>query len=60
MKKEFIRKVLAERIVDTRNYRYVVREAYDGINRYKIFRLPVRDLDTTEALTGWVAVADIK
>jgi len=53
MKKEFIEKVLRERIVDTKQYRYVAK-VKDG--KQYINRLPVADLDTTAAIDGWETV----
>lgn len=46
MKKTFIERVIRESIVDTRKYRYIVK---DG----KIMRLPIKDLGTTVAINGW-------
>lgn len=53
MKKEFIEKVLNERIVDTAKYRYVAK-VRDGVQY--IARLPIMDLDTTSAIDGWTVV----
>jgi len=53
MKKDFIEKVLHERIVDTKQYRYVAK-VKDG--KQYINRLPVADLDTTTAIDGWETV----
>ena len=53
MKKEFIKKVLNERIVDTAKYRYVAK-VRDGLQY--IVRLPIADLDTTGAIDGWTVV----
>ena len=47
--KLFIAKVVNYAIVDTRKYRY---HFIDG----KIRRLPIDDLDTTNALTNWEIV----
>lgn len=46
MTKAFIERVITESIVDTRKYRYIVK---DG----KIMRLPIKYLDTTAAIYGW-------
>lgn len=61
MKKDFIKKVLAERIYDTDKYRYVVKEC-NGAEKcwQEIRRLPLKDLDTTAALNGWETVAVIE
>lgn len=61
MKKDFIKKVLAERIYDTDKYRYVVKECNDAEKCWQeIRRLPLEDLDTTAALNGWETVAVIE
>lgn len=52
MTKHFFERVKNERLVDTRKYRYIVK---DG----KIMRLPVSDLDTTAAIDGWETVATL-
>lgn len=49
MTKHFFERVKNERLVDTRKYRYIVK---DG----KIMRLPKIDLNTTAAIDGWEVV----
>lgn len=63
MKKAFIEKVRAEKIVDTRKFRYVSDcadycDPDDGCfhTEFRIKRLPVEDLDTTAAIDGWETV----
>ena len=57
MTKSFIARVMHERIVDTRNYRYVVKECYNVDEQWlEIRRLPISDLDTTAAIDGWETV----
>ena len=57
MTKNFIDRVLKERIVDTRNYRYVVKECYNADEAWgEIRRLPIADLGTTAAIDGWETV----
>lgn len=46
MTKQFKNRVMSEKIVDTKNYRYVYTEG-------KIQRLRLEYLDTTAALTEW-------
>ena len=59
--KAFIERVQAERIVDTRQYRYVAKECYNADEQWlEIRRLPLDALDTTEAIDGWETVAKIK
>lgn len=61
MTKEFERKVLDERIVDTKAYRYIVTEKYDGESQWaEIQRLPINKLDTVAAIDGWETVKVIK
>lgn len=45
----FIERVIKESIVDTRKYRYIVK---DG----NIMRLPINYLDTTAVIDGWEVV----
>ena len=57
MTKAFIDRVLKERIVDTRNYRYIVAECYNVDEAWgEIRRLPINDLDTTAAIDAWETV----
>ena len=61
MTHEFIKKVIDEGIVDTRNYRYVAKTAYTATEAYiQIKRLPIKDLDTTAAIDGWETVKEIR
>lgn len=53
MTQEFIEKVIRERIVDTKTYRYIVKDVGDHM---EIRRLPISKLDTTAALSGWEIV----
>lgn len=51
MTDKFIMKVLRERIVDTKNYRYCVGERIEGNKYYQIIkRLPKEYLGTTASL----------
>ena len=57
MTKAFINRVLIKRIVDTRNYRYIVEECHNADGQWQeIRRLPIDDLDTTAAIDGWETV----
>lgn len=47
-KKNFIKKVIKERIVDTKNYRYTARTDRD--NHERIYRIKINLIGTTEAL----------
>lgn len=53
MTKKFIERVIREYTVDTSKYRYVCNELPD---RLEIRRLPLSDLDTTAAISGWEVV----
>lgn len=53
MTKEFLKKVIKEKIVDTPKYRYVYQPYPD---RAEIQRLPIDCLDTTDAIDGWEIV----
>lgn len=59
--KAFIERVKREQLVDTKKYRYVMKEFYDvdafGI---RIERLPLTALGTTEAINGWEAIYEEK
>lgn len=57
MKQEFLMRVYAEGVVDTKKYRYktVWAEIY-GEQRLQVVRLPLEYLDTTAALTEWEVV----
>lgn len=50
---KFFARVVAERIVDTKNYRYVYESAAD---RAEIKRLPLSMLDTADAIDKWETV----
>ena len=58
--KAFIEKVHMAPFVDTRKYRYRVRTRYGGIFDDApwnvIERIPLKDLDTTEAFLPWEEV----
>lgn len=57
MTKTFVARVIRERIVDTRTYRYTVKDCGDHA---EIRRLPLDCLDTTAAIDGWEIVAEIR
>ena len=44
MSKNFEKKIIMNRVVDTKNYRYAVRECADHM---EIVRIALNDLDTT-------------
>lgn len=53
MKRQFIEKVLNERIVDTVKYRYVAK-VREGVQY--VARILIADLDTTSAIDCWTVV----
>ena len=61
MKKEFIRRIIREGVVDTRKYRYLAKTVNGAEEQYTaICRLPLGDLDTTAAIDGWETVAEVR
>lgn len=56
MTKTFKARVMKELTVDTRNYRYNVKDFGDHT---EIQRIPLEYLDTTAAINGWEPVAVI-
>lgn len=56
MTKTFEDRIYSEGIVDTRNYRYALKEKED---HHEIIRLPICWLDTTRAIDGWESVREI-
>ena len=53
MKEDFLKRVLSEKIVDTRKYRYTLQETCLFTD---IVRLPIEYLDTSEAYEPWETV----
>lgn len=53
MKKKFLERVMRERMVDTRKYRYLFATKN---GKAEVIRLPLEDLDTTAALNDWETV----
>lgn len=58
MTKQFIEKIIRYGTVDTKNYRYTIRENRD--NQGEIIRLPIGSLSTTDAIDGWEVVKVLK
>nr|DAR06248.1 MAG TPA: hypothetical protein [Caudoviricetes sp.] len=54
MTNKFYERVIKERTVDTRNYRYTINER-EG----EIVRLRIEYLDTTAAITEWETVKSL-
>ena len=60
MTNAFINRIMQERTIDTRNYRYIVTDEHDGVKQWaEIKRLPLDKLDTTASLTDWETVKRI-
>lgn len=57
MTKTFEQKVIRDRIVDTKTYRYRVHEYAD---HFDIERIALNKLDTTETINGWEVLKTIK
>lgn len=55
MTNRFLRRVVSESIVDTRKYRYTYNAGNGNIER-----LPLDKLNTTEAISSWGIVGNIK
>lgn len=51
--KKFIEKVIANGSIDTKSYRYIVKDLPD---RQEVRRLPICRLDTAAAIDGWETV----
>ena len=54
MTKRFFEKIMNKRVVDTREYRYMIDEREGAI-----VRLRIEYLDTTRALDGWETVKSL-
>lgn len=55
MTNRFLRRVVSESIVDTREYRYTYNAGNGNIER-----LPLGKLNTTYALTDWEVVGNVR
>lgn len=55
MKKQFLRRVVSESIIDTRKYRYTYNAGNGNIER-----LLLEKLNTTYALTDWEVVGNVR
>lgn len=55
MKKQFLKQVVNESIVDTKTNRYIYNTGNGNIER-----LPLEKLNTTYALTDWEVVGNVK
>ena len=57
MKNAFYDRVIREQIVDTKQYRYIAKDCYNADEQWvEIRRLPIKDLDTTNAIDSWETV----
>ena len=60
MTKDFEKRIMRERIVDTKQYRYIITEAHDADKQWaEIKRLPISQLNTTAAIDGWETIKRI-
>lgn len=55
MTRRLLERVIAESIVDTLKYRYTYNTGNGNIKR-----LPLDKLDTTDALTDWEVIGNVK
>lgn len=55
MTNKFLKRVVSESIIDTRKYRYTYNTGNGNIER-----LPLNKLNTTEAISSWGIVGNIK
>lgn len=55
MTKQFLKRVVNESIVDTRKYRYIYNTGNGNIER-----LPLEKLNTTDSITDWEVVGNVK
>lgn len=55
MTKQFLKRVVNESIIDTRKYRYTYNAGNGNIER-----LPLEKLNTTDSITDWEVVGNVK
>lgn len=55
MTNRFLRRVTSESIIDTRKYRYTYNAGNGNIER-----LPLEKLNTTDSITDWKVVGNVK
>ena len=55
MTNRFLRRVVSESIIDTRKYRYTYNAGNGNIER-----LPLEKLNTTDSITDWEIVRNVK
>lgn len=55
MKKQFLKQVVNESIVDTKTNRYIYNTGNGNIER-----LPLEKLNTTDSITDWEVVGNVK
>lgn len=60
MTKDFISRLLTERCIDTKQYRYIATEEHDSEKQWlEIKRLPIDQLNTTASIDSWVTIKRI-
>ena len=55
MTNRFLRRVVSESIIDTQKYRYTYNAGNGNIER-----LPLEKLNTTDSITDWKVVGNVK
>lgn len=58
MKKSFLQKLIAKRIIDTKNYRYIF-DTDCRLERPLVKRIELYKLGTMAAINGWKTVAEV-
>lgn len=58
MKKSFLKKIVTERIIDIKKYRYVL-DMDCRLERPLVKRIELYKLGTTAAINGWEIVAEV-
>ena len=58
MKKSFLQKLIAERIIDTKNYRYIL-DTDCRLERPLVKRIELDKLETTAAINSWEIIEEV-
>ena len=58
MKKSFLQKLIEERIIDTKNYRYIL-DTDCRLERPLVKRIELDKLETTAAINSWEIIEDV-
>ena len=58
MKKSFLQKLIEERIIDTKNYRYIL-DTDCRLERPLVKRIELDKLETTAAINSWEIIEEV-